>query len=263
MPIRLTILAALAVFAATCPRSDPMSAEPTSNEPAEASEPPTSDEPEELPPTSDEPEELPPFVDEPEPEPEAGRFEPTFGDRVTREAEYRISPVAGGKRLQAVTLVFDDGETWIRAYRPLRSELRFADKRVVVVGRPYWPAQDVQAVMNTHFELESIELAPGETAWEPEPTLVPPPPFAYDSAAALARSGRYAQCRGRVTEGAFEFADGSTLPMAPIGGFFEVEAIEGDQTLLAWVDDEGTLHPRGACPGEVARCGLTDDNMRD
>jgi hypothetical protein len=239
MLIRLAALTFVVFATATCPRSDPMTPEPT---------------PETLAPV--------PGQEEPIEAPEEDPFAPTF-ERVTREARYRISPVAGGKRLQAVSLDFDDGEAWIRAYRPLRSELRFAEKRVVVTGRPYWPSSNVQAVIDTHFELESIELAPGETPWDPVPTLIPPPPFARTAAQATARTARHVQCRGVAKEGVFEFPDGSTLPLAPFGGFFEVERIDGDQTLLAWVATDGTLHARGACAGEVPRCGMTDDNMRD
>ena len=255
MITRLALLTAVVALAATCPRSEPMSPDPT---------------PDVLDPVPGEPDPTPDVLDpvpgEPEPQPDEppeDPFAPTFGERVTREAWYRVSPVAGGKRLQAVTLEFDGGEAWIRAYRPLRSELRFVDKRVVIVGRPYWPSPNVQHVAGTHFEVESIELAPGETPWDPEPTLIPPPPFARSADEAKARAGDHAQCRGEAVDGVFHFPDGSSLPMAPLGSFFDVVLPDGDQTVLAWVDDDGTLHARAACPGEAPRCGMSDDNMRD
>jgi len=208
------------------------------------------------------PSELEPVPGEAGEEPTPDPFAPTFGERVTVEARYRIEPVMGGKRLQAVTLEFDDGESWIRSYRPLRSELKYADKRVVVTGRPYTNSPLVQSVYGTHFELESIELAPGEAPWDPEPTQIPPPPFARSADEARARAGEYAQCRGTAGDGVFRFADGSELPLQA-GAWFDELAIDGDMTVLAWVDDDGALHARGACPGEQPRCGVTDDNMRD
>jgi len=189
-------------------------------------------------------------------------FEPTFGERTEFEALYRIAPSPAGKRLQEVVLVRDDGESWIRSYRPVAEEYQYQEKRVTVIGRPYVNSPYVQSVGGTHFELETIALAPGETPYDPLPTELPPPPLARTAEAARALSGWYAVCVGTRQGETFAFADGGSLSLGPHSSYYDPAVLEGEQSLLAWVDREGQLHARAACPGLDPRCGVVDGNDR-
>ena len=98
-------------------------------------------------------------------------FACTYGPHVKVETLYLVEPIPGAKRLQAVLLRLDDGQEWIRSYRPVPEEMQFFEKRVVVQGRTYRPSPLVQHVTGTHFDLESIELAPSEVPHNnPAPT---------------------------------------------------------------------------------------------
>lgn len=183
-------------------------------------------------------------------------YEPTFGEPTTFEALYRIAPMPAGKGLQEVVLVRDDGESWIRSYRPIAEEFRYQDKRVVVSGRPYTNSPYVQSVGGTHFELASIELAPGETPYEPMPTELPPPPLARSAQAAKAQTGWYAVCVGTREGQTLHFSEGGSMPLGPHSSFYDPPRLEGEQSVLAWVGPEGSLHLRAACPGVDPRCGV-------
>ena len=223
--------------------------------------------------------ELPlPSDDAPSEEPD---FEPRFGEPVERQALYVVDPVAGGKNLQAASLRFDDGEVWIRSYRPVAAELQYADKRVVVTGRPYTNSPYVQSVMGTHFELTSIALAPGEIAWDPVPERIPAPPVVESRRALEARVGLWAHCVGLLTSlegpsdespywgrGVVELADGSAVSMdaIPLGDGVPLVEPGGTVTVLALVlapAGEGSLPSLGGpvriCPGRVERCLMDDD----
>lgn len=189
---------------------------------------------------------------------ELPNHEPTFGELTSFEALYRIAPSPAGKRLQEVVLVRDDGESWIRSYRPIAEEFQYQDKRVVVTGRPYTNSPYVQSVGGTHFELQSIELAPGESAYDPLPTELPPPPLARSLEAAQAQAGWYAVCVGTREGERFLFAEGGEMKLGPHSSYYDPEVLEGEQSLLAWVDPEGSLHVRAACKGQDPRCGVVD-----
>jgi len=75
---------------------------------------------------------------------------------------------------------------------------QFIDKRVRVTGRPYMPGRDTQHIMATHFQLTSIDLAPGETPYTVCPTQVPAPPFVRTAEDLEKRAGRWAMVVGRV-----------------------------------------------------------------
>ncbi len=227
----------------------------------------------------------PPFPSDDPPPPPEPSYDPTFGDRVEREALYVVAPVAGGKRLQAASLRFDDGEVWIRSYRPVADELQFADKRVVVTGRPYTNSPYVQSVAGTHFELESIALAPGETPYDPPPTRIPAPPFVEDRASLEARVGLWAHCVGTLTalvppdddspwwgRGVLTLGDGSAVSIDGIAWGDSPPTVEQgtDVTALALVlapDEPGGTPSLGGnlklCPGRVERCLMDDDWQRD
>lgn len=187
-------------------------------------------------------------------------FEPTYQAKRTLLARYRIDPIAGGKNLQAVSLEAEDGTSYVRAYRPLRSELQYADKRVRVTGRPYENSPYVQSVTGLHFEVESIELAPGETPHDPAPTGILTPPQARSAAEARAQAGWYATCHGTLSGAVFTFPDGSTLKADVPRP--HVEVADGEVTLLAWVGEDG-LFVRAGCPGDVPRCGVQEDQISE
>ena len=125
---------------------------------------------------------------------------PTYQAPVEVKARYVITPFSGGKRLQGVYLHLEDGSRWIRAYRPIPEEYRFADKWVVVKGRPYTPSPLVQSVDGVHFELAAIALANGETPYAVPPTQIPIPPKVSTQAEIAQRLSLWVHCSGTITE---------------------------------------------------------------
>jgi len=125
-------------------------------------------------------------------------YAPIYEAPVDIEARYIVTPIAGGKRLQAVVLLLDSGATWIRAYRPIVDEYQFADKRVRIKGRPYTNSPYVQSVMGIHFEVEEISLAPGETAFSSIPTTIPIPPKAFTIQEMETRIKMWVHCVGSI-----------------------------------------------------------------
>lgn len=218
-----------------------------------------------------------PPIDEPS-------YEPIFGEPVQREALYVVAPFAAGKQLQAVELQFDDGTSWIRSYRPVQDELQYVDKRVVVRGRPYENSPYVQSVGGTHFELEHIELAEGETARDPIPTVLPAPPPVRTATEAEARVGRWAHVLGTLTsstpdgdgtwhEGVLTLADETEIrfmfsTLHSLGHPAEAtldEVVGAEVTVLGQLShgDEGLrLGATQVCLGEVERCHMTLDSAR-
>ena len=208
-------------------------------------------------------------------------YEPTFGEPVERQALYVVDPVAGGKNLQAVSLHFDDGDVWIRAYRPVAEELQYADKRVVVTGRPYTNSPYVQSVMGTHFALDTIALAPGETARDPVPEQIPAPPQVESLASLQARVGLWAHCVGALSQleepgddnpwwgrGSITLPDGTDVRLEGIPWDEHNTAIEqgSEITVLALVlaPEDGAATPSlggrlRICEGRVERCLMDDD----
>ncbi len=184
-------------------------------------------------------------------------FEPRYGPETRLSATYRIEPTAGGKKLQSVLLMGDDGRVYVRAYRPLPDEYRFADKRVVVTGRPYVNSPYVQSVQGLHFEVSRIELAPGELPREPAPTQLPAPPLARSAQAAQAAGSWYLCCVGRVEGGTFHFVDGGSLPLSP-GDARPGLRLEGAPITLLAEMNGGALRPVDACPGIEPRCGIQE-----
>ncbi len=216
--------------------------------------------------------------------PEADPYAPTYGEPVEFEALYVVSPVAGSKRLQGGSLELDDGESWIVSYRPIRSQLQYVDRRVTVRGRPYWNSPMVQSVGGTHFEVESMELAPGESPYDPLPTELPAPPQVRTLEELRARLGRWRWCHAIGTlvslrddpdttywhSGELRLADGTPLPLIHIPTRDETfEALLGQEvTILARLIGDGTdtpfqLSAATVCPGVVERCRMSLDNTRD
>ena len=207
----------------------------------------------------------------PPPEPS---YEPTFEERVEVTGLYSVSPVRGGKRLQAGSLLVDgESESWILSYRPQPDYFEFVDKRVVVTGRPYTNSPYVQSVGGTHFEVESMKLAPGETPYDPKPVKLPAPPRVRSEAEIEARAGRWAHVVGRLgvdraedgeiwVDGHLDI-DGTKLRLPVTGHQSKLRPLDGKQvTLLAHIQKEGTkltLQVGKACPGVVDECEVDRD----
>jgi hypothetical protein len=202
-------------------------------------------------------------------------YEPTYQDPVEVTGIYTVSPVRGGKRLQAGYLLVDGkDETWVVSYRPDPKLFEYIDKRVVVRGRPYTNSPYVQSVGGTHFELQSIELAPGETPYDPKPKTLPAPPRATDEAELRARVGRWVHVVGTLQlpptdegemwpTGTLEL-DGQELAVQARGLEERVRPFEGKQvTVLAHVtEDDGKLELDigKVCAGVVAECEVDRDS---
>jgi hypothetical protein len=187
---------------------------------------------------------------------------PPPADPVTFTARYVVDPIVappGGKRLQAVTLLRDDGEAWIRAYQPLPAEYRFIDRKVVVTGRPFWPPPGPDAIGGTHVEVEKIELAPGE-APNPGPfELLPAPPEATTLGGVSARAGLWVCAVGKLESATtLSLTDGR---VALVTQTPPAAALVGQEVTVTGrvrpAKDGWTLAGDPAvCAGRVPRCGM-------
>jgi hypothetical protein len=125
-------------------------------------------------------------------------IEPSFDDPVRLEGRYEVDPVPGGKRFQGSWLVLDDGSRYVIAYRPVAAHFAFIDKRVVIHGRPYMPGADTQHMGAQHLQVDTIELAEGETPYTSPPAEPPLPPLARSIADLSPRRGRWVRVVGRL-----------------------------------------------------------------
>ena len=126
-------------------------------------------------------------------------IEPTYGPNIRCEGRYEIDPIPGGKRFQGSWLVLDDGTRYVLSYRPTPEYFRFVDKRVQVTGRSYTPGRDTQHIHAKHFQLQNIELAPGETPRTDNLDQVPAPPLLYTMDEIRKRVGTWGQVVGELT----------------------------------------------------------------
>ena len=108
------------------------------------------------------------------------------------EAILDIDRLAAGK-VQGVWLEKADGERLLVAYEPSPEYFRFVEKRVVVQGETYRPDPHTAHIGATHIRIQSIELAPGETAGDERL----PPPRLVRSKAELA-PGRWIEVQGSL-----------------------------------------------------------------
>jgi hypothetical protein len=117
------------------------------------------------------------------------------GDKrsVTFEARFDIDRLAGGKRFQGAMLYLDSGRVLVAGYRPIPRYFQFVDKRVRVTGRHYTPSPDVQHVSGDHFSIEKMQLAEGETPYDPKPTALPTPPTVTRGSELEPRNRRWVQ----------------------------------------------------------------------
>eukprot|EP01006_Ploeotia_vitrea_P057135 TRINITY_DN68155_c11_g1_i1.p1 TRINITY_DN68155_c11_g1~~TRINITY_DN68155_c11_g1_i1.p1 ORF type:complete len:226 (-),score=24.96 TRINITY_DN68155_c11_g1_i1:532-1209(-) len=99
--------------------------------------------------------------------------------KVTLHGVYDVDRTAGGKALQAGTLLVSNPaggqSTLILSYRPEPKYFQFVEKQVTVVGQFYSP--NGQAVNGDHFNVHSMKLQPGEVPYDPLPTELPDPPL--------------------------------------------------------------------------------------
>jgi len=161
-------------------------------------------------------------------------LEPSFGQGVQLVGRCEADPIAGSKRFQGIWLVLDDGTRYVLSYRPAAEYLAFADKRVVVQGRPYQPGSDTQHVMALHLAVDAITLAPGEQPHAIPPAAPPPPPLVRTADELAERDGRWAQVVGRLRavgtdpdgylgQAEVELADATVILVRgiPLGGWRE------------------------------------------
>jgi hypothetical protein len=124
--------------------------------------------------------------------------EPNYGDACRLEGRYEVDPIPGAKRFQGVWLVLDDWTRYVIAYRPVREQFQFINKRVLIQGRPYLPGSDTQHIKATHLAIDSIELAPGEEAYDEVPQGVPLPPVVRTAEELATCVGRWVRLIGTL-----------------------------------------------------------------
>ena len=200
------------------------------------------------------------------------------GQHARIEGWYEVTPVAGGKALQPACIVLSDGTRLIRSYRPVASELRFHERRVVVLGKAYRNANEpeyVQQVMAPHVFPDSIGLDPSEP---PAPALtdIPTPPTADTLRALESRKGRWVQVFATVVTIRDSSAGGMWVDaIARLDDGTEVDVptvpesrwrpLQGKLvSFLAQVSEETGSEGRYAlspsmhvCEGRVERCGMS------
>lgn len=126
-------------------------------------------------------------------------FASTIASAGSVEGILEIDRVAGGKDFQGTWLLRDDGGDYVLSYRPDASLFKFVGKRVFAIGQPYRPGRDEQHINAQHFKLLTMVLAPGEAAWDPEPTALPPAPRVTTAAGLAAMARRWVEAEGTLT----------------------------------------------------------------
>jgi hypothetical protein len=174
-PRAARLLACAALLGACAPSGERAAASST---PAEAPGAPSAPEP----PTED-PEVKP--VNDPETGPEGEAI-------VTVEGVLDIDRVPGGKRFQGVWLETASGR-YVITYRPHARYFPFVEKRVAVTGYVEHIPPHVQSIGATHFVVQDIALAPGESPHDPVPTDLLPPRPVRAGAEVAAAAGRWVQ----------------------------------------------------------------------
>lgn len=125
-------------------------------------------------------------------------IEPAYGPVMQCEGRFEIDPIPGGKRFQGSWLVLDNGKRYVVSYRPVAKYFPFVDKRVYVTGRPYTPGRDTQHMMAEHFQVDTMELVPGETPYAETPVECPAPPLLHTVDEITACDGRWGQVVGQL-----------------------------------------------------------------
>jgi hypothetical protein len=217
--------------------------------------------------------------DAPEDETNGLDLEPTYEPVMQCEGRYEVDPIPGGKRFQGSWLVLDDGTRYVLSYRPNPDYFLFVDKRVRVTGRPYTPGRDTQHMLAAHFQIISIELAPGEIQYADPPSQLPAPPILRTLDEIRMRVGRWGQVVGHLIAlqdeedthfkiAHLELEDGIRIiarnaaerQWKPyLGSIITiVSRIEMSSSGGASTDDENAVILTGwyaICPGETNYCG--------
>jgi len=196
----------------------------------------------------------------------------------TFEAWFDIDRIAGSKRFQGCWLRLDDGARLVIGYRAVPEYFGFVDRRVKVTGRRYTNPPTVQQIGAQHFQLHSIELAPGEQPAVPLPSTLPAPPMVNSAAELLQRDGRWVQLVGTLRSAELRPEDewGDAVVVLADGTRILVPDIYTSSLNQRWrpligntVTVTGLLEKvtgqeppfiltgqRAICPGKTDRCGM-------
>ena len=197
------------------------------------------------------------------------------GQKVRVEALYDVTPVPGGKGLEAAYLVLEDGTELIRSYRPVAEELGFVEKRVIAVGTVYrdaGQADHIQQVMAPHFYPDRIELAEGETKIDPPPAERPPPARITRASDLAGRKQRWVLVTGTLegltphgngdwSEGRLKLPSGDAIGLAHVYRPRWEELVGAEITVVAKVlatgerpGEAASISAQAHCKGRVDRC---------
>jgi hypothetical protein len=197
------------------------------------------------------------------------------GQKVRVEALYDVTPVPGGKDLEAAYLVLDDGTELIRSYRPVAEELGLVEKRVIAVGTVYrdaGQADHIQQVMAPHFYPDRIELAEGEAKINPPPTERPPPARITRASELVGKKQRWVlvtgtlegltpQGNGDWSEGRLKLPSGDAITVAHVYRPRWEELVGAEITVVAKVlatgerpGEAASVSAQARCKGRVERC---------
>lgn len=120
------------------------------------------------------------------------------GKRVVVEGLYDVDRLGKSKGGHLTWIVLADGTRISRSYGWNKDEMIFVERQVratgVITAGP--PDGHVQALMAPHLRVDSIELAPGQTAGKPDE--LPAPPLASASPAVVPRVDRWVGLVGTV-----------------------------------------------------------------
>lgn len=119
--------------------------------------------------------------------------------RVYKDAIFEVDRVPGGKRFQGSWLLLGSGERLLLSYRPLPGYFHLLGKRVIATGRHKTHAPHEQQIGADHFELSSMEAAPGEAPITPKPVQLPSPPHVKTRAEFRAHFGRWVRIHPTFT----------------------------------------------------------------
>jgi hypothetical protein len=192
---------------------------------------------------------------------------------------YEVEPVHPHKKGgRMTTIVLSDGTHVYRAYGWMKAETAFVNKRVKVTGVITKGAPDpmMQSVGGPHVQPEKIELAEGETASVPAPTVLPTPPMVTSMPGFAPHVDRWVAVNATVdsvltTPASF----GAVILKLPDGGLVDVDSVYVSDwkpflgksvTVIgrvhlaatdAAIGMRVTLYGAGSpCPGVEPRCGM-------
>ena len=163
----------------------------------------------------------------------------TYGEPETFEGTLDMDRVSGGKAFQGM---YAGG--YVLSYRAEPQYYRFVGKRVLVHGRRVIPGPQAQQIMGVrHFEVQSIELAPGEVPWDPEPTEIPPAPVVATEAELRAMRRQWVRAAGtlgEVTKDDKRYGHG-TCPLVLSDGATVTVEVRTEEWPTRWQPLVGTL----------------------